>query len=309
MLPNKAFIGHHSDMENKTGCTVFLFEDGARCSLDRRGGALSTRQTDPLEAPHIVSEVDAILVSGGSALGLGAADGVVQFLKERNKGFEVRGAKVPRVPTACLFDLFFGKPVPPKPEDAYKACESADKKLVRGSIGAGTGATVGKVFGVKFGMKGGFGIACAELDDARVTVAATVNSFGDIRDGKKIIAGVRKSETSTEFVDTLNIMSTGLKKVEFTGTTICVAITDVYLTKEELRFVAMALNSSMSRVVVPAHTPFDGDISFAVSCGDKRIDVARVVAAAYILTSSAILDAVKNANGFGIIPAYKDVGT
>ena len=191
-------VGHASDFEGGTGCTVILFDPGAVCGIDVRGSAAGTRQVDALGPGHLVEEIHAICLLGGAAFGLDAAGGVMRYLEERNVGFEVGVARVPIVPTAVIFDLTFGSAqARPTAEMAYTACLNAGKSFDEGSVGAGTGATVGKLFTVARSMKGGVGTSSVALPDGTVVAAlVVVNAFGDILDTHTgtIIAGARTGE-------------------------------------------------------------------------------------------------------------------
>ncbi len=320
----KVSIGNFTDTHNITGATVFLFDEPLLCAIDKRGGAQTTRQTDALTPPHISLGVDAIFLSGGSAFGLGAANAVVQFLREQGKGFEVGKAKVPRVPTACIFDLNIGEPVPPSEDGVYKSCKEAKRDInfiEEGSIGAGTGATVGKLFGIKYATKSGTGFAWSEKNGVRNFVFAVVNAFGNIVKDGKIIAGVRKmSKDKEKFFDFIEEgifhppstnLSTGrnLAKPEdyFSSTVLIVGFTEGSFSLPELSILAQCMNSALAHCVKPAHTPFDGDIAFAVSCGEKKTTLFDVFAEFYRLTKKAVISAVEKAKSLGGVPSLQDI--
>ena len=190
-------VGHASDFKNITGCTVILCPPGTLGSIDIRGSAAGTRQIDALLSYHIVNEVQAVLLAGGSAFGLDAGGGVMEFLEERGLGFDVAITRVPTVPTAVIFDLALGdcRVRPDRKAMGYAACVQADDgPVAAGSVGAGTGASVGKLFGITQGMKGGLGSAClAGPGGLLVGALVVVNAFGDVRDQATgtIIAGAR----------------------------------------------------------------------------------------------------------------------
>ena len=168
-------VGHATDCEGYSGCSVVLFDKPATCGIDIRGSAAGTRQIDALGVAHVVEEVHAILLSGGSAFGLDAAAGVMRYLEERNTGFDVGVARVPIVPTAVIFDLGFGHPAArPTPEMGYEACIKAGRSVEEGSVGAGTGATVGKLYSMDRSMKGGIGTAGVSMPDGTVVGALVV---------------------------------------------------------------------------------------------------------------------------------------
>lgn len=307
-------VGHDSDLEGFTGCTVILCESGAVGGVDVRGTASGTRQVDSLHPLHLVPQVHAICLAGGSAYGLDAAGGVMQFLEEKGVGLDFLVGKVPVVPTAILFDLFFGSAqARPRREMGYAACQKASGgRVEEGSVGAATGATVGKVFTVRQAMKGGIGTASARLPSGGVVGAlAAVNAYGDVRDPRTglILAGARTSPDSRELADTCAIFLQG-REIDINpwqSTTLGVIATDVSLTKAEASKVAQMAQDGISRVIAPAHTPYDGDVVFALSVGSMSANVTTVGLLAAELLAEAIQKGVKSADGFGKIPAWKDL--
>jgi len=262
-------VGHATDREARTGCTAIL--GPFRAAVDVRGLASGTRELAPLSHLHIVDRCDAILLTGGSAFGLGAADGVVRWLESRDRGFETPGGRVPIVPSAVLYDLGVGNPrVRPGPDMGYRAAEAASTDPVEeGSVGAGTGATVGKLLGPD-GCECG-GIGSSWLDGTRAVGAlVAVNAFGDVlgRDNR-ITAGARRTDGS--FLDTADAIRDGLVRHGFadpvpgTSTTLAVVATDVALDRVGLEIAARLAMNGLVRRISPCNTPFDGDIVFAVS--------------------------------------------
>ena len=310
-LPKGVKVANYTDTENITGTTAFLFEKPVLCSVDRRGGAFSTRQMDPLDYPHIVDRIDAVVVSGGSAFGLRSADGVVEFIREKGRGFLLRGVNVPRVPTACIFDLLIGKPVSPSPSDVYKSCQNAKDYIEEsGCVGAGTGATVGKIFGIKYSTKSGIGFEKQVHNGIESFSAVCMNAFGEVLKEGNIIAGPRESEKSKKFVRTLSVMEklANMNYSEyFSNTIVSVVITNAILTKEELRFLAAAVNSSLSTVVRPSHTPFDGDIAFFISLEEKNASFPHLYSTVWHTVQKAAIDAVEKAKGIGGIPSSSEI--
>jgi len=191
-------VGHASDLKSLTGCTVILCEEGAVGVVDIRGTATGTRQIDALSLTHLVDKIHAILFAGGSAFGLDAAGGVMAYLEERGKGFDVVKTKVPIVPAAIIFDFGIGDfRIRPDHKMGHEACLNASKKVGEGSIGVGTGATVGKLFGIDRAMKGGLGTSSAQGPKGLIVGAlVVVNAFGDVIDPMthQILAGARKSK-------------------------------------------------------------------------------------------------------------------
>ncbi len=308
-------VGHASDFEAITGCTVVLFDNEARGAIDLRGGGTSTRQIDPLLSYHSYGRIHGIFLTGGSAYGLDAAGGVMRYLEERGIGLDVGyGVVVPSVPTAVIFDLGIGNgKVRPTPEMAYKACLSASSSPIQeGSVGAGTGATIGKLLGIRTATKGGIGSVSYSLGNGSILgVLVVVNAFGDVLDPKsgEIIAGVRNSQDGKEFPGSVNLFKQGvMRKIEPSeNTTLAVVATNINFSKSELIRVARIGQTGIARVVFPSHTTSDGDLVFAVSCGNLEGDANVVGIIAAELISEAIIRAVKSAKNLGGIPSWKDI--
>lgn len=281
-------VGHATNLEAITGCTVILCEDGAVGGVDQRGGAPGTRETDLLRPLHLVNEVNAVLLTGGSAFGLDAAGGVVRYLEESNKGYNVGMPGLPRVPivpAAVLFDLGIGDPaVRPDAPMGYAACANASTGPVeQGCVGAGTGAAIGRLFGAGFEMKSGIGTASADLGGGLVVGAVVaVNAFGDVIDPNngQIIAGARKPRSGKAFANTLESLKNPLIKgiMRFTGgsTVIGVIATNAALDKEGANKVAQMAHNGLARTIQPAHTMFDGDTIFTLATGGKPGNVTLV---------------------------------
>ena len=307
-------VGHATDPVGLTGCTVVLCEKGAVGGVDQRGGAPGTRETDLLRPLHLVQRAHAVLLAGGSAFGLAAAEGVMRYLEERGMGFDARVAKVPIVPAAILFDLDLGDPqARPDAAMGYAACQAAsDGPVAEGNVGAGTGARTGMILGIGRAMKSGLGTAAVSLGGGLVVGAlVAVNTFGDVVDPKtsEVLAGARKLR-SDEMADTLAVMRgfVGRAALRFASSTIVgVVATNGQLTKEEANKVAQMAQDGIARTVRPAHTLFDGDTLFALATGDKRADVNLVGAYAAEVVAEAIVRAVRAAEGAGGLPAYRDL--
>jgi L-aminopeptidase/D-esterase-like protein len=310
-------VGHATDLEGLTGCTVLLCEKGAVAGVDQRGGAPGTRETDLLRPMHRVQKVHAVLLAGGSAFGLAAADGVMRYLEERGIGFDTRVVRVPIVPAAILFDLDVGDPqTRPDAAMGYAACQAAtDDPVDEGNVGAGAGATVGKVLGSGRAMKSGLGSAAVSLGGGlAVGALVAVNPLGDVLDPQTgaILAGARKLR-SDEMADTLKVMKSMLGKIVArlipSNTLIGVVATNARLTKEGANKVAQMAQDGVARAVRPAHTMFDGDTLFALSTGRKRADVNLIGAYAAEVVAEAVVRAVKAAEGVGGLPAWRDLGS
>ena len=305
-------VGHSTNLEALTGCTVILCGDGAVGGVDVRGLAPGTRETDLLRPGNLVEKAHGVLLSGGSAFGLAAADGVMRHLEERKIGYDVRVTVVPIVPAAILFDLSIGdSSVRPDANMGYEACENAsDGPVPEGNVGAGTGATVGKIYGPVRCMKGGLGTASRRSGGIIVGAIVAVNAFGDIVDPSSghIIAGARKLR-GEGFADMIQAMSsiTGRAACAFASTVIGVVATNARLSKAEANVVASAAHDGLARTVRPAHTLFDGDTIFALATGAKRGNVAVVGALAAEAMAEAILRGVQQAESAGGVPAARDL--
>jgi L-aminopeptidase/D-esterase-like protein len=306
-------VGHSSDFTGFTGCTVILCEEGAVCGIDIRGSAAGTRQIDALNTNHIVEKIHGIVLSGGSSFGLAAATGVAGYLEEKNIGFDVGVARIPIVPSAVIFDLFMGDAkARPTADMGYEACLNASSKVEEGSIGAGTGATVGKLFDISRAMKGGLGTSSVALPDGLMVGAiVVVNAFGDIVDNitGKTIAGLRKSTDSLEFANTMTLLKEGVTKKQFgiVNTTLGVIATNARLSKTEATKVAQMAQAGLIKTIHPVHTTFDGDLVFALATGEVEGDVNKIGVLSEFVLAEAIKRAIKKADGFGIIPAFKDI--
>ncbi|MBN1810481.1 MAG: P1 family peptidase [Anaerolineae bacterium] len=313
-------VGHYTDKEGVTGCTVVLCEGGAVGGVDVRGSAPGTRETDLMRPVNLVQEVHAVVLTGGSAYGLDAASGVMRWLEEREIGFNVGVGVVPIVPAAVLFDLTIGDPkARPNAEAGYQACQSAtDGPVAEGSVGAGTGATVGKLLGPKFATKSGLGTASVKIGKGLVVGAiVAVNAFGDIVDPDTgaILAGTRKPVVGG-FVNTVKQMQGDLGQtiLGLANTTLAVVATNAYLTKEAVNKVAQMAHDGLARSIRPVHTMFDGDTVFALATGKPPkkkegtgTDPSVVGAAAAEVLAQAVVRAVQQAEPLGGIPAARDL--
>lgn len=295
-------VGHAQNETAKTGVTVVLAEKGVVCGVDVRGAAPGTRETDLLDPRNAVERVHGIVLSGGSAFGLDAASGVMQYLEQKGIGFDVGCAKVPIVPAAVLFDLSNGDPsIRPNQAMGLQACENAsDTQLQEGNVGAGCGATVGKLNGMEYCTNSGIG-SWAECTENGICVAAliAVNAFGDVWENGKIIAGTK--DASGHFVDTEKGVIAAASALNFAGrnTTIGIIATNVKLTKAQASKVAGMAHDGLARCIRPIHTTLDGDTLFCISTEEMElptapVDVVGILAAR--VTEQAVLRAVKTAN-------------
>ncbi|MBC7223462.1 MAG: P1 family peptidase [Anaerolineae bacterium] len=304
-------VGHYTDLEAATGCTVVLCEEGAVAGVDTRGSAPGTRETDLMRPVRLVQKVHAVVLSGGSAFGLDAACGVMRYLEEKGIGFDTGVAKVPIVAEAVLFDLAIGSAtVRPDAAAGYAACQAATSGPVEeGCVGAGTGATVGKLFGPAGATKCGLGTASAHIGGGVVVAAiVAVNAFGDVVDPETgtIVAGTRDPQTGA-FVDTMRMLHGDLGG--FTGafsgsnTTIGVVATNARLTKEGANKVAQMAHDGFAMAIRPVHTMWDGDTIFALATGEKEADVSVVGAVAAQVMARAIVRAAQKATTLAGVPA------
>ncbi len=304
-------VGHWTNLDAATGCTVILCPEGATAGVDVRGGAPGTRETDLLAPTCMVEKIHALYLGGGSAFGLAGADGVMRWLEERGFGFDVRVAKVPIVPGAILFDLALGDAtIRPTAADGYAACEAASATAVaEGNIGAATGATVGKVLGFPFAMKGGLGTACRRIGNKIIAALVAVNAAGDIIDPAtgQIVAGARQPD-GAGFADATQVLTETLQQNpqgwgNQTNTTLAVVATNIALTKVGATKVAQMAHDGLARSIRPVHTAVDGDIVFALSLGQETGDASLVGAVAAEVLAEAVVRAVRAAESLFGLPA------
>ncbi len=295
-------VGHATDAQALTGCTVILCGTDAVGGVDVRGSATGSCELETLNPGHVAPYVHAIVLAGGSAFGLEASSGTRRVLEKRGVGFDTGVAHVPIVPCAILFDLAMGRPdVRPGREMGEKATVAAnDGPVAEGNVGAGTGATVGKVFGMKQAMKSGVGSASLTLASGAVVAAlVVVNALGDVIDPQSgnIIAGARKSPTSREFVNSAAAMRHGVGAgIPFQGnTTLAVVATNVRLDKVRTNKLAALASTGVVRTISPVNTMADGDITFAISLGRERAAVDEVGVAAAEVLAMAVIRAVRAA--------------
>jgi len=286
-------VGHYTDTTALTGCTVILTPPGTVGAVHIPGNAPATRETDAIEPGRRVEHVHAILLTGGSAFGLGAADGVMRWLEERAIGHPTPAGVVPIVPTAAIYDLLLGDArVRPGPAEGYAACEAAtDGPIAEGNVGAGTGASVGKSAGFDQMSKGGAGSSAVADADLVVGALAVVNAVGDVveEDGT-VIAGARAEPVA-------------MPPDPRTTTTIACVATNAALSKEDTRALAVAASGALARAIRPAYTMWDGDTVFALATGAKRPGDADLGAMAADALADAVRRAVRAAGDVPGVPA------
>ena len=314
-------VGSHTLSERPTGCTVILVDgDGVPGGVSQRGGAPGTRETDLLDPTNMVDRVNAIVLSGGSAYGLDAAQGVVRWLEERNIGWKVGSGVVPIVPAAILMDLGFGgqPKVRPTADCGYRAAGAATiEPVVEGNVGAGAGAMVGKMGGGR-PMKGGLGSAAITTPNGLVVAAiVAVNAVGDVIDPEtgRVIAGVR-TEDGKSLADVRKLLRSGAlgrRPAPRAGesTTIGLVATNARLTKTEINRVATMADDGFARAINPSHTTGDGDTVFSLATGrwQGEASVSLIGALAAEAMAEAIVRAVSKAESLNGVPAARELGT
>jgi L-aminopeptidase/D-esterase-like protein len=264
---NGVAVGHASSDEHQTGCTVLI--GPFRAAVDVRGLATGTREIDALDPTHLVPRIDALLLTGGSAPGLAAADGVMQWLRERGLGFNVGVTQIPIVPAAVIFDIRSAGQESPDAAMGRAACDAASTaRVAEGKVGAGTGATVGKIRGPEHASPGGIGTFAIRHGEYMIGALAVVNAFGDVIDNAgKVVAGTRGDDGG--FLDSMSaLLSVPAPDAPITNTTLCAIATDAPLTRTALQTLARMGSSGLVRRIAPANTVFDGDIVFALSTSE-----------------------------------------
>ena len=311
-------VGHAQNLDAATGCSVIICEAGASVGVDVRGGAPGTRETDLLNPVNLIQKVHAVMLAGGSAFGLDAAAGVMQYLEERGIGFDVQVTRVPIVCGAVLFDLTIGDwRIRPDKDMGYQACVNAQSdarplhNLHGGSIGAGTGATVGKILGAERAMKSGLGFYALQAGDLKVGAMVAVNCLGDILDpltGEKLAGPLNEDMQTLADTESIMIQNCSEKKNLFTGnTTIGIVATNAAFTKTQATKLASMAQNGYARTMRPAHSMFDGDAIFAMSTGDVEADLSVVGLIAARVMERAVIAAVKNAGSLCGIKSYTDM--
>ncbi|MDR6216024.1 P1 family peptidase [Paracidovorax wautersii] len=296
-------VGHFTDPRRPTGCSVVIARAGAVGGVDVRGAAPGTRETDLLEPTHLVDQVHAIVLAGGSAWGLEAATGAVRWLEERGVGLDVGYGRLPLVPAAVLFDLPAGDArIRPDAAAGYAACAAATRgDPAEGNVGAGAGAVVGKVFGLDRAMKGGIGTASITVDGITVGALIACNALGDVidPDTAQPVAGARTPD-GLRLADTRRALLRGegpCPVLAGSNTTIGVIATDATLTKAQARRLAVAAHDGLARSINPVHTMSDGDTLFTLGTGaaGRTLGMMTLSAMAAEVTARATLRAVRAA--------------
>lgn len=312
-------VGHFTDSRRPTGCTVIITREGAVAGVDVRGAAPGTRETDLLHPSNLVDRVHAIVLAGGSAWGLDAASGVMQWLEENNIGLQVGFGLVPIVPAAVLFDLPVGDArIRPDARAGYAACVAASRTPpAQGNVGAGAGALVGKIFGLARAMRGGIGSASITVDGITVGAIVACNAVGDVIDPStgKVLAGARTPDGAALLNSREAIMAGSAPQPVLAGTntTIGVVATDAQLTKAQAHRLAQVAHDGLARSINPVHTMSDGDTLFALGTGQagKSASMLLLGTLAAEVTARAVVRAVLAAQGISVggmtWPAARDL--
>lgn len=305
----KIKVGHCENHEGGTGCTVVLCEEGATGGVSVRGGAPGTRETDLLNPTEMIEKIHAVVLSGGSAFGLDASCGVMEYLERKNIGFDVGVTKVPIVCSAVLFDLTIGdSKIRPDKKMGYEACvfSETNRKDLNGNVGAGCGATIGKALGPKSSMKSGLGSYAIQIGDLKIGAMVAVNAFGDVIDPLtgKILAGVL-DYNKLSFLNTENILVKEYenKNNRFNGnTTIGLIVTNAKLSKNETNKIASIAHNGFAKTIYPVHTMYDGDTIFTMATNIVEADVSTVGMLASKVMEKAVINAIESAeSSYGLL--------
>ena len=297
-LPAGFAVGHWTDAEGATGCTVVRAPEQVVAAGEVRGGGPGTRESDLLSPAAHVPGVQAVVFAGGSAFGLAAADGVVRWLEERGLGYETPAGIVPLVAGAIVYDLTLGDAgARPGPDAGHAACEAAGRLPARGSVGAGTGCTVGKALGPEGWTKGGIGLAGDTVGDATVCALAVVNAIGEVlgEDGS-VLAGSWQGGRYRRTVDLVKAGVPPPPRARESTTLVCV-MTDARLTKTQAWLVARAAGAGVAQAVRPSATAWDGDLVYCLASGSADADPFAISILAADVTAAAIRDGVRQARG------------
>ncbi|WP_322290227.1 P1 family peptidase [Paratractidigestivibacter sp.] len=294
-------IGNAQDAEAKTGVTVLIFDEGVKVGIDVSGGGPAARETHLADPTTADSPANAIVLSGGSAFGLAAADGVMRYLEERGAGYDTGFARVPLVLGSCLYDLGVGRAdVRPDAAMGYAACVDAEaNEPISGDYGAGCGATVGKICGMGRSSNSGLGMFAAQVGELKVAAVVAVNALGDVRDPEtgEVLAGLR-GKGGAGFVDTRSVLYGIARRTDmFTGnTTIGAIVTNGDFSKAEMSKIASMARNAFARCINPVGTLADGDTIYAASTCKVAADVNVAGTLAADVMARAIVDAVRSAS-------------
>ena len=294
-------IGQAQNFEAGTGCTAVIAKEGACAGVDVRGGGPASRETDCLRAENMIDRIHCVMLSGGSAYGLEAACGAMDYLEEQGVGFDVGVAKVPIVCGCSLFDLTVGSSkIRPDKAMGYEACKNAtNEPPLQGNYGAGTGASVGKYFGMNNCMKSGIGHYTVQAGEVQCGAIVAVNALGDVIDVEtnKIMAGLL-NDAQTEFIDTNKVMFeeiSGDRDVWKGNTSLGCVITNAKLTKAQCNKLASIAHNGYAKAIRPVHTSADGDTIYVLSTGEANVSPDALGALATEVMAKAINNALRHA--------------
>jgi L-aminopeptidase/D-esterase-like protein len=310
VLPEGFRVGHWTNVNSVTGCTVILCPPKCVGGCEVRGSSPGSREISLLASDKTMQEVHALVLAGGSAYGLAAADGVMKYLEEREIGYQTPWVRVPIVPAAVIFDLNIGsRSVRPDAESGYMACEAAETgELIQGTVGVGTGATVGKWAGWDTWMKGGFGVSMHSRGSLVVSAVAVVNAVGDVlEESGKILAGARSHEG--RWLAELDPYRSFARSTPIltANTTLVAILTNARLSKVEANRLAQRAHNGMARAIKPVHTSFDGDAAFGLVSGLVEASFDLVAEMGADAVSEAIRSGIRNATSLEGVSAYRDV--
>lgn len=307
-------IGQSEDKEAGTGCTVIICKDGATAGVDVRGGGPATRETDLLNPVNMVQQINAVILSGGSAFGLDAASGVMQYLEEHECGFDMKVAHVPIVCGASLFDLTVGDAkTRPNKEMGYLACLDSETNtpFKNGNYGAGCGASVGKIMGPQFAMKGGIGSSAIEINGIQVGAIVAVNACGNVVDYQtnEQLAGIYDSEHNCIIpaTDVIFKQMEKLRELPSGNTTISCVITNAKLDKAQCTKIAGIAHNGYARAIHPVHTMSDGDTIFVLSTNEVEVMPDAIGVLATEMIAKAINCAIKTADSAYGLKSYQEL--
>lgn len=306
-------VGHAHNLDAGTGCTVIICEKGATAGIDVRGGAPGTRESDLLNPVNLVEKIHAIVLAGGSAFGLDAASGVMQYLEERNIGFDVQVTRVPIVCGAVLFDLSVGDHrIRPDKEMGYEACRNAtNRACAEGCVGAGAGATVGKILGMARATKSGLGCHAIQVGSLKIGALVAVNCLGDVIDpetGNRVAGLLNDDLTGLADTEAVMIESYATKKNLFAGnTTIGIIGTNAMLTKSQATKLASMAQNGYARTMRPAHSMFDGDTIFTMGTGHVEADLSVLGLLSAKVMERAVISAIKKAHPLFGLKCWSDL--
>jgi L-aminopeptidase/D-esterase-like protein len=309
-MENSFRIGHYTDKENITGCTIILCPPDTVASCHVSGSSPGSREIALLDPVRKMNTIHALLLTGGSAFGLNAAAGVMRYLEEKGIGYKTPFGVVPIVPAAVIYDLNIGSSkVRPNAENAYQACLNATSNLnQQGSIGAGTGATIGKWAGISKAMKGGLGICTIEFGEIMIHAVSVVNPVGDVIDSTgKIIAGA--IDDDGKFIAEGN-MTKRWHKTEMSiseNTVLSVVLTNSKLNKLEANILSRRAQNGLARAIIPTSTSFDGDIIFSLASGQIKGEPDLIYELATEALRQAIISGVENAESLGNLPTVATI--